>query len=565
MSWGPRHSSKVVLPLHAQGEAPQDGDAIAAPEPTPRLGSGDAARPPIRLEIDPRLSDVGAEPGVLRAAHPVPMPPVHAAQADQLVAAAEAGAAPAERSSERPDARVIAEAELREADRAAAAETFESAGATEPIGAVAEEPVPTAATAEEQALPEVTVEEPPTEAPTFVAETLQPAPVEAAVEALGREIPLEPAPWQVVAPPALPEPPTEQLTMSPSEETWAAAPAAASVEEEPPVAEESVVADSPQAAEPVQQVSRVKTLPEAPLPVGPSPASGPDVGDRPGPLISGAWLMEHLYDARLKVVHVSTDRKIYDQQHIEDAAFGDLHTDLARRGREAATGDVDREYLLPDRVSLERTLARWKVGPDDRIVFYDDSGQNRHAVRAYWLLRYYGWPAGRVHVLDGGLWKWQEDRGEVTDALPGHERSAPVWLRDPDPSLLASLPQVAGWSRETAEAGPIRLLDVRSEAEYRGDDVRARRGGHIPGAVRLEWSDFLTGEGTFRSREEIVALADRVAGGDAGSLRATYCQGGVRAALAWFALQELAGLDVRNYAPSWEEWGNRTDTLVETA
>jgi thiosulfate/3-mercaptopyruvate sulfurtransferase len=34
----------------------------------------------------------------------------------------------------------------------------------------------------------------------------------------------------------------------------------------------------------------------------------------------------------------------------------------------------------------------------------------------------------------------------------------------------------------------------------------------------------------------------------------------VRAALGWFVLHELAGLDgVRNYAGSWEEWGNRDD------
>ena len=35
-------------------------------------------------------------------------------------------------------------------------------------------------------------------------------------------------------------------------------------------------------------------------------------------------------------------------------------------------------------------------------------------------------------------------------------------------------------------------------------------------------------------------------------------------ALVWFVLHEVAGLtEVRNYADSWEEWGDRTDTPVE--
>ena len=38
---------------------------------------------------------------------------------------------------------------------------------------------------------------------------------------------------------------------------------------------------------------------------------------------------------------------------------------------------------------------------------------------------------------------------------------------------------------------------------------------------------------------------------------------GVRSSLVWFVLHELAGLDqVRNYAGSWEEWGNREDSPI---
>ena len=121
------------------------------------------------------------------------------------------------------------------------------------------------------------------------------------------------------------------------------------------------------------------------------------------------------------------------------------------------------------------------------------------------------------------------------------------------------------WSREAAKPdGPTRILDVRTAAEWVGTDLRAKRGGHIPGARQRCFVDLLTDEGTFRSVDEMVSLV-RASGADPAEIRATYCQGGVRAALVWFVLHELAGFDeVRSYAGSWEEWGNRTESPIET-
>jgi thiosulfate/3-mercaptopyruvate sulfurtransferase len=287
--------------------------------------------------------------------------------------------------------------------------------------------------------------------------------------------------------------------------------------------------------------------------------------DNPGPLVSAEWLAAHLGDPDVRLVHVSADRKAHDQGHLPGAVFSDLHLDLAKTGVRAETGEVQRQFLTPSRDEMADNLARWGVAPGMRVVLYDDAGLGRHAIRGYWLLRLYRFPADRVHVMDGGLAAWQA-AGQPTSAEEAvAARAEPAeTLGGPDASLIATADEVLAWSGEaSAPGGPTRLLDVRLLDEYLGRDVRAARGGRIPGARCRVFTDFIAADGKLRPAAEALDIL-RATGVEPADLRATYCQGGVRAALVWFVLHELAGLsDVRNYAESWEEWGNRPDMPVE--
>ena len=288
----------------------------------------------------------------------------------------------------------------------------------------------------------------------------------------------------------------------------------------------------------------------------------------PSRLVDPAWLADHLADPDLRVVHVSPDRRVYNKHHIPGAILSELHKELALRGTSPETGDAPRESLVPTREQTAALLRRWRVGEGDRVVFYDDVGLNRHGCRGYWLLRLYGFPADRLHVLDGGLEAWRRAEQPTTTEVPEPDLAdglrAPATLGDRDDTLVATYDEVLAWSAESTgrDRPPTRLLDVRTSSEFVGQDLRARRGGWIPGARQRCFEDLLTPDGTFHTLEGMFAIL-RAGGVEPAEVRAVYCQSGVRAALVWFVLHELAGYtEVRNYAGSWEVWGNRDNSPV---
>jgi 3-mercaptopyruvate sulfurtransferase SseA len=98
--------------------------------------------------------------------------------------------------------------------------------------------------------------------------------------------------------------------------------------------------------------------------------------------------------------------------------------------------------------------------------------------------------------------------------------------------------------------------------EYYGEAVRARRGGAIPGAVHLEWTNNLQADGRFKPEAELRAMYEAL-GVTPDREVMTYCQGGYRAAHAYLALRILGYPNVRNYTGSWKEWGDRVEAPIE--
>lgn len=193
------------------------------------------------------------------------------------------------------------------------------------------------------------------------------------------------------------------------------------------------------------------------------------------------------------------------------------------------------------------------VEPFRPVVIYEQDAGIR-AARVFWLLEYLGHP--NVRVLDGGLGAW------TAAGLPvGTAAVAPTpsnWHGSADPALIAT------WSfvRDRLGRAGTSIVDTRSEGEYYGEVVRARRGGAIPGAVNLEWKQNLAADGRFKSDDELRAMYEAI-GVTPDREVITYCQGGYRAAHTYLALRRLGYPNVKTYTGSWKEWGDREDLPLE--
>jgi thiosulfate/3-mercaptopyruvate sulfurtransferase len=267
-------------------------------------------------------------------------------------------------------------------------------------------------------------------------------------------------------------------------------------------------------------------------------------------LVSADWLQGRLDDPAVVVVEASVARATYDESHIPGARWVDVHRELLLYGDDSSGHPVPPEQFA----SLMSTLG---VTPRTTVVWYGDRHSSL-AIRGFWTMQFYRHPAP-VHVLDGGRERWVAAERPMTPDVPrvaAAEYPVPAVVDDSDRATIDRTRAAIG------DAGRV-LLDVPARDEYEGTNVRAARGGHIPGAVHIEWTDATADANVLKSADDLRALY-AAKGVTPDKEIIAHCQLGIRAAHTWFVLKHVLGYpNVRNYDGSWQEWGNRDDTPIE--
>ncbi len=276
------------------------------------------------------------------------------------------------------------------------------------------------------------------------------------------------------------------------------------------------------------------------------------------PLVTTAWLADHLHDADVRILdirghvlpadaplpHYYAHRAEYDAAHIPNALFVDWTQDIVE------PNSLSQDIADPERFAA--LMGRLGVGDDTLVVAYDDA-DSMFAARLWWALRYYGHE--RVVVLDGGWQKW------VTEALPV---TAEVVMPAPAVFTPRPVPSLRKTADDVARLGKGALVDVRTPQEFVGEISRARRRGHIPNALNLP-RGVLVAEGGLMPAPDVLRARFLEAGVQLDAPEVVfYCNAGVSASYGLLAWHVAGFAQGSVYDGSWKDWGNDENKPIIT-
>ncbi len=262
-------------------------------------------------------------------------------------------------------------------------------------------------------------------------------------------------------------------------------------------------------------------------------------------LISAQQLKDALNDANhLLIIDLCSDDH-FSAGHIPGAVH--VNPSQLSVGNKPAPGE------LPCIETLQSLFQNIGIDANKDIIVYDDAGSS-WAGRMIWTLELCGIEA---RLLNGGRSAWEKAGFDFCTAVSSVQISD-IQINI-DRSNIADMNEVL----KSLDNENVQVWDARSRAEYSGEKVLAERGGHIPSAIHLEWTDLTDEEGYILNKAALERILEDK-GIDANKTIITHCQTHRRSGLTWFVAKKLLGFaQVKAYPGSWSEWGNSAHCPIE--
>lgn len=261
-------------------------------------------------------------------------------------------------------------------------------------------------------------------------------------------------------------------------------------------------------------------------------------------IIEPAELQEALdTGADLLIIDICSDEN-YARHHIPGA----VHVSPA----ELVSGVQPAVGKLPELSRLEGLFSRLGYGGKEHIVVYDDEGGG-WAGRFIWTLDVLG--HSLASCLNGGLIAWADEGLPLTREIPE------ILPTNVDLTIHRDVIAEKEDVLQSLNDENTQIWDARSPQEWAGTKVVAARGGHIPGAINLDWLELMDRHRALRLREDVGQLV-AARGFRREAKIITHCQTHHRSGLTYL-VGKMLGLNIRAYHGSWSEWGNDTDTPID--
>ncbi|GBC61159.1 sulfurtransferase [Desulfonema ishimotonii] len=282
------------------------------------------------------------------------------------------------------------------------------------------------------------------------------------------------------------------------------------------------------------------------------PTSQEDVSSVPLNLpgiVDTEWLNENLEKPEIKIIDLRSQPE-YNSGHIP----GSLSLNL-----ESFRGLVqgNPSCLLPQSM-LSDHFSMMGISPDDMLVIvctekFQDATLIGMACERLQHERY--------AILRGGFPKWKTENRPQNTILPQVTPSKYPVPNQPDTF--------------TAEAGDVLaligkprsiIIDVRPEDYFTGKKKDEARGGHIPGAINLPFSEDIEKFESFSAFKPVNDLENRYkkVSLDKATPIIVHCRTGHQASQTYFILVRLLGYtNIKWYDAGWTEWAAKQQLPVE--
>jgi thiosulfate/3-mercaptopyruvate sulfurtransferase len=181
----------------------------------------------------------------------------------------------------------------------------------------------------------------------------------------------------------------------------------------------------------------------------------------------------------------------YETQHIPNTIFFDLDNNSKR--------NTNLPHMLVDIDNWEKIVSKMGIKKNDEIIIYDNS-DIVSSCRCWFNFIFFGHDPKLVHILNGGLKKWNKEKRKTTNDLTNIQMSNYKAFEKKE------LVKNKNFINQNIESQSFKVIDARSKERFEGKIPEPRKGlrsGSIKNSFCIPFNLCLNDDKTFKNKEEL--------------------------------------------------------------